>query len=137
MSRHGSQLRKRVIDEWSQITIELQRMRSDASVRPDDGYRIFREAGETAEAIQLDFGPVVFSMPERATHHTTELFVAITGQLRFNRTSFVDEKRLVTHDFATRVGYFRRRKDDLEHVYGAHYDCDIERLAHPTFHGQL
>ena len=39
--------------------------------------------------------------------------------------------------FGTTVGYFRSKRDSLDHVFGVHYDMDDGDVSHPVFHGQI
>jgi len=124
--------------QWDNALTELLRLHSAAEARPSDAQALFHpmDPGDN-EIARFSFGPVVFNLPERANNLKVDLFAVAQGRLAFNRESFRNDGSLVTHDFATEVGYFRHRPGALVHVYGAHYDLASDELGHPVFHSQL
>jgi hypothetical protein len=139
VDRESSGILRRLVTQWNEITAELPRLHAAAEVKPADGYAIFQPAAAPGADIALfEIRPVVFNVPERGSHHeSNELFVVVRGRLSFQRQDFADTGRLVTHDFGTQVAYFRRKKDSLTHVYGAHFDFALDELGHPLFHAQM
>jgi hypothetical protein len=124
--------------QWENTLVELLRMHSSAEARPTDPQELFRPIESEDDAIaRFTFGPVAFNLPERAYNLKVDLFAVVQGRLAFDRESFRNDGTLVTHDFATEVGYFRHRPRALVHVYGAHYDLANDELGHPVFHSQL
>jgi hypothetical protein len=124
--------------QWDNALTELLRLNSAAEARPADAQALFRPAHSSHEDIvRFEFGPVVFNLPERAYNLAVDLFAVVQGRLGFDRNVFRETETLVTHDFATEVGYFRHRPGALVHVFGAHYDLANDELGHPVFHAQL
>ena len=118
------------------IAARMQRGLSPRAAR--DGFTLFRPSESAGtEAVRFELRPVVFNLPERGDHRECDLFVVVRGRLSFRREDFRDRKALLTHDFGSEVGYFRRAGDSLTHVYGAHYDLATNELGHPAFHAQL
>ncbi len=131
-------MRRQLVDHWTAALTVLQQLRPAASVRPANGWELFRfGTGNDASIVEFDFGPAVFNVPERAASIGVDLFVAVDGRLAFRRDRFVAERRLVTHSFGTRAAYFRKKPSGSEHIYGAHYDFSLDELGHPVFHSQM
>jgi hypothetical protein len=129
---------RRLVAQWEEVKAELPRLNSAAEVRPADGYAVFQPlVGGPAEVVPFELRPVVFNFPEKAQHPRNDLFVVVQGRLAFRRVEFAEKGLLVTHTFSTEVGYFRRTKDALSHVYGAHYDFAGDEVGHPAFHAQM
>ncbi len=115
----------------------MRRMNHASMVRPQmpaDIFTICRDAPENV--IKFDIQPVVFNVPERANDRSANLFIVVSGWLSFDATGARDES-IKTMDFGTKVAYFRRKADRLEHIYGVHYDMDVASRGHPVFHAQL
>ena len=133
---HG--IRKRLVEQWDGFLAELGRLKGAVVVRPRDGFGLFRPKGSSdGEAVGFELKPVVFNLPERADHGQRDLFVVIRGRVSFRREDFRNQRALLTHDFGSEIGYFRRTGKALTHVYGAHYDLATNELGHPAFHAQL
>lgn len=128
-----------LVRQWDLISGVLAKLNQVATVRPSDGYRVFSaRQDKESELVNIDFGPVVFNLPEKATHAIPNLFVVLDGKLGIRRDVFDAEKQLVTDTFATRAAYFRQKtKDCVEHVWGTHYDFALDTFGHPVFHSQL
>lgn len=138
MARETSLMLQRLVDEWGEVKTALGRLNSTATVRPENGWNVFRAVPGTAgEVVGFDFGPVVFNVPERATDVSANLFVAVAGRLAFRRSEFNTEKVLVTDSFTTKAAYFRKKNDNADHIYGVHYDFALDELGHPVFHCQM
>ncbi len=109
-------------------------------VRPDDGYRIFtvlqNDQRVPPDQIAYAVEPVVFQVPERAAG-SLNMYIVVRGRIYLNRAALKGEKSLRTMSFGTEVGYFRLKQDQLNHVYGAHYDFSLNEVGHPIFHGQM
>jgi hypothetical protein len=109
-------------------------------IRPDDGYRIFTliENDQRTPVGQVAFtiGPVVFQVPERAAG-SLNMYIVVKGRICLDQAALKDEKVLKTMSFGTEVGYFRLKREQLNHVYGAHYDFSLNEVGHPIFHGQM
>lgn len=138
VDRDSSGMLKRLVTQWDHFRLQLERLRSAAEVKPRDAQRVFVPApSPNAGAVNFTLSPIVFNVPERADHLNLDLFVVVHGRLSFDRKAYNDRKILATHDFATKVAYFRRTSTSLQHVYGAHYDFSLNELGHPVFHGQM
>jgi len=56
-----------------------------------------------------------------------------TGRIYLDENALNPPGTLKTVSFATEVGYFRKTRRGLEHVYGAHYDFALRRNRPPGF----
>ena len=138
VDRETSGILKRLVSEWNHLKVEMERLRSTAAVQPGDGYRVFQAVdSHSADVASFTLSRVVFNVPERANDRGSDLFVVVEGRLSFKRKDFAERDTLATHEFATRVAYFKRTPVALTHVFGAHYDFALNELAHPVFHGQM
>jgi hypothetical protein len=138
VDRESSGMLKRLVTEWDDFRLQLERLRSAAQVRPRDAQQVFQMAASPNEGVaNFRLTPIVFNLPERADDLSMDLFVAVEGRLSFNRNEYKDRKILATHDFQTKVAYFRRTPTKLQHVFGAHFDFSLNELGHPVFHGQM
>lgn len=122
---------------WTVVQAQMTALYSGAESRPNALNDIFRflEPG-SADEVLLEVGPVVFKLPEKAHHTSAALFVVIQGTISFTGPDF-RTLPLKSKSFGTEVGYFRHERGALEHVFGAHYDFDVERPGHPVFHAQF
>jgi hypothetical protein len=137
IDRDNLSILKRLVEQWNQVRAEIRRMHPGTQVRPDD-INVFRPIdGLDQNVAYFELQPVVFNLPERATHAESDLFIVVEGLLSYRRAEFKEDKRLLTHSFASHAAYFRRTRDSLLHVFGAHYDFSQDELGHPAFHGQL
>lgn len=108
-----------------------------SQVAPSTGYEVFRiDSSAPNDVVKLDFGPIVFHVPERPDGRGPNLFVVAQGWLTIEGPDF-KTMPLRTKTFGTEVAYFRQKLGSLEHVYGAHYDMDEEKPGHPVFHAQF
>jgi hypothetical protein len=114
----------------------MQRMASSSDIRPADPTDVFRPVEHDSGYPKFEVGPLVFSVPERATGRAASLYIVIQGWIVFAPPHDGDD-RDSTLEFGTEVGYFRRKGDQLVHVYGAHYDMDEKLTGHPVFHAQV
>ena len=129
-------IQRRLVKNWESTKSSLQKLKSFASVRPEDGWSIFNRLNVYNDHVEFDVEPIVFNLPERHHHTTANLYVVIRGRLCIAREDS-DEGPLVTRSFASEVGYFLRRMDRIRHLYGAHYDFVLADPGHPVFHAQL
>jgi hypothetical protein len=137
VDRDTAGIQRRLVEQWNALRAELQRLHHIAEVRPDD-IDVFQALNESTDDVAaFELRPVVFNLPERATHTDNNLFIVVQGRLSFDRKAFREEKRLLTHRFATETGYFRRTGDSLTHVFGAHFDFSADEVGHPAFHVQF
>jgi hypothetical protein len=138
MDRETSLMLQRLVAQWDEVNTALSRLNAAAEVRPSDGWSVFRPLpGPPTNIVEFDFGPAVFNVPERATHVSADLFVAVAGRLAFRRDLFNSEDILATDGFSTRAAYFRQKGNGADHIYGAHYDFALDELGHPVFHSQM
>jgi hypothetical protein len=138
VDRETNGILKRLVSEWEHLKVEMERLRSSAAVRPGDGYKVFQAVdSQSTDVASFTLSRVVFNVPERANDQSIDLFVVVEGRLSFKRKDFAERDVLATHEFATKVAYFRRTPSALTHVYGAHYDFALNELGHPVFHGQM
>lgn len=137
MHREAVRVQARINTAWARAIVGMRQMEQAASVRPDNGYEVFRldeAAGD--DVVKFDVGPVVFNVPERANRGRSDLYIVVKGWLAFEG-EFTANAPLKTRSYGTDIGYFKRKGDVLEQVYGAHYDMDETRFGHPVFHAQI
>ena len=114
----------------------MQCMWPSSDVRPSDARDVFRfGTSESDGGIPCEISPVVFFVPERASHNQRTLYIGVKGRLVFDGPS--RREILRARWFSTSVGYFRNKKETLEHIFGVHYDVDDTQIDHPVFHGQI
>ena len=124
-------------DQWRRVVTGLQQINPRSAVRPNQPADVIRLSPQSPTGqIKLDVAPVVLNLPERANGNTTNLFVVLEGWLSFDAPTSTQQS-LPTADFATRVAYFRRKSNQLNHVYGAHFDLDTGTVGHPICHAQM
>ena len=128
---------RRLVEHWNSVRLETQRMHQGVQIRPDDIHTRLRPIdGADPDAAYFRLQPVIFNLPERATHADTDLYVVVEGSVSYRRTEFRQDRRLLTDSFATRAAYFRRTSEALLHVFGVHYDYS-DAMGHPAFHAQM
>lgn len=121
---------------WTDVRAAMQRMAASSDIRPADATGVFRPVDHPSGHPKFDVGPLVFSIPERASGRAANLYIVAKGWIIFAPPR-EDDDRQTTLEFGTEVGYFRLSGDQLTHVYGAHYDMDEQLTGHPVFHGQM
>ena len=137
MNKDAPRVLQRVADAWQNAAFGLTQMSQASAIAPQNAYEVFRiDAAAPDDVVKLDFGPIVFHVPERPNRRGPDLFVVATGWLTLEGPDF-KAKPLKTRTFGTEVAYFRQKAGILEHVYGAHYDMDEEKPGHPVFHAQF
>lgn len=137
MNKDAPQVLQRVAEAWQSATFGLTKMYQASQVAPSGGFEAFRiDADAPDDVVKLNFGPIVFYVPERPNRRGPDLFVVAKGWLTIEGPDF-KTLPLRTKTFGTEVAYFRQKGGNLEHVYGAHYDMDEEKAGHPVFHAQF
>jgi hypothetical protein len=137
VDRDTSYVLQRVCGAWDHVRAGMERMYQASNSRPSDGYEIFvPDNARTAGEVKLTVHPVIFNLPERANRRDTNLYIALSGWLSFEKAGLRNPP-LRTRGFGTKVGYFRAKAELLEHVYGAHYDIEEAQAGHPVFHSQM
>lgn len=137
VNRDAPRVLHRVADFWQAATFGVTQMYQASQIVPSNGFEVFRiDSDAPDDGVKLDFGPVVFYLPERPNRRGPDLFVVAQGWLAFEGPDF-KARPLRTKTFGTEVAYFRQKAGNLEHVYGAHYDMDEEKPGHPVFHAQF
>lgn len=137
MNKDAPRVRQRVIEAWDNAIYRLTQMYQASQIKPSSGYEVFRiDSATSDDEVKLNFGPVVFHVPERPDRRGPNLFVVAKGWLTLDGPDFKTTP-LRTKTFGTEVAYFRLKAGHLEHVYGAHYDMDEKKPGHPVFHAQF
>ena len=114
----------------------MKQLNQGMGVRPWSPHAVIRlDDHVTGGIVKVNCGPVVFNLCERAGG-MPEMYVVVKGSICIRGTG-LNGDRLQTMRFGTKVGYFRRKRNRLVHVYGVHYDLDERGDGHPVFHGQL
>src|SRR5947208_16623489 len=86
IDRESSGILQRLVNQWDLLNAEIQRLHSEAQVRPSDAYRALCPVeGASPEVASFVLSPVVFKLPERASAVSADLFVAVEGRLSFGR----------------------------------------------------
>ena len=124
-----------MVNAWTTMRSCMRQMYPACDVRPHDGHDVFRFQKANDKGVVCEVKPVVFLLPERASQTQPNLFVGVKGWLSFDGGAESGELRL--RSFGTNVGYFRSKKNALDHVFGVHYDIDESSVSHPVFHGQI
>ena len=121
---------------WTTKIQGMQGMNQATEVRPLVPQQVIRvDARVNGGTVKLDCGPAVFLLCEKA-NGIPEMYVVVEGSLCV-KESGQSRGSLETTCFSTKVGYFRSKRNRLEHVYGVHYDMDERGDGHPVFHAQL
>jgi hypothetical protein len=137
MNRYAWRVQQRIDTAWQAVMSGMQTMYPASLVRPAQPSDAFElDTGVGDQEVKFNINPIVFNVPERATHQDSNLYVAIKGWLSFVGPDF-QALPLRTKSFGTEVAYFRSKVGALEHVYGAHYDLDEHAPGHPVFHSQI
>lgn len=111
-------------------------MAAASDIRPADLSGVFHAVEGVAGHPKFEVGPLVFSVPERPSSGTANLYIVLSGWIIFAPARNGDD-RSTTWEFGTEVGYFKMKDDRLVHVYGAHYDMDETLIGHPVFHAHV
>jgi hypothetical protein len=128
--------KKLLVERWNACKTSFSRLNMPG-LRPTDGEEIFSLIDYPKVAGQIGFNvkSVVFNLPERA-NGSPDLFVVVHGRLYFDEDS-IRLNLLRTSNFATEAAYFKKKSDELIHVYGAHCDFAQDVSGHPAFHVQM
>ena len=122
---------------WTEKVYAMRRMDQGTSVKPSDPNEVFQISQSKApEEVHVECGPAVFKLCEKAGETSKNMYVVVQGWIRAKKSSEKNGK-IQTSSFSTTVGYFRLKKNQLEHVYGVHYDMDGDDNGHPIFHSQF
>lgn len=136
MNRNATKILQDIVGEWNNAIASMRRMYPSFQLTPKDAHQIFQIDGAAPDdVVKFNVGPIIFEMPERVGSRS-HVYVVVNGWLSFGDGD-LRQRPLRTKSFGTKIGYFRRTGQDLEHVYGIHYDLDEELVGHPVFHGQV
>ena len=137
VKREVWRVRQKVWETWDKSILSLEKLNGYLSVLPRSAEDIFVNACIDADGVvKFDIRPVFLSVTERRSNRSKNIFVAMDGWLSLKMQN-VGTVRLLTESFGTRVGYFRTKKHELHHVFGAHYDMVVGDATHPVFHAQM
>lgn len=130
-------IRHRLAAEWGRIRVDLTRLGS-VSISPTDDTKVLKLSPSALHhEIAIDFGPVVFRVPERGEHLANRLYVFLDGQYRFQRSAWEERGEIETIGVQSRAAYFRSDSTgNLSLVHGVHFDHDPIGVGHPIFHMQ-
>ena len=130
-------VQQQVHSAWNGALEHMGRMSRTASVRPRGAMEVFRiNQSSVDSAVDIEAGPVVFNVPERANKSSANLYIVVRGWVQLKREGG-DAERLRSAGFGTKVAYFRQKQQKWEHIYGAHYDMSENVKSHPVFHLQM
>lgn len=120
---------------WLAVVNNLRALYNGADVCPKSFHDVFSiQPSKHLGCVCIDVRPVVFRMPERASHSVPNLYIGVKGQVHVFPLA---DSRLVVKEFGTSVGYFRNRSTGVDRVFGVHYDLDESTRGHPAFHAQM
>jgi hypothetical protein len=137
MNRDAHSVRRKVNQAWDVVRQAIQIMYRPSQVRPGQADDVFKLDPSTSDnEVKFNVGPIAFNLPEKANHRDLNLFIVLSGWLSFEGPHFKDDI-LHTKSYGTEVGYFRSKRGDVDHIYGAHYDLDENKAGHPVFHAQM
>lgn len=137
VNKHSSRALKLIGEAWTEVIYRMSQMNQASLIKPKTHSEIFTlDEGAPDDEVKLNFGPIVFNVPERPNKDTPNLFVVVKGWLIIEPPE-VGQKNLRTKNFGTEVAYFRKKEKNLAHIYGAHFDMDEHSPGHPIFHAQF
>ena len=137
MNGNAWRVQQQVRNAWDDAIHRLQQISQATTVRPTSSSQIIAlDQKVPSDVVKLIIGPVVFNLCERPNQSQARLFIVMQGWLSFQGPNF-RAKPFQTRDFGTAVAYFRFKSNQLDHIFGAHYDIDEHDYRHPVFHGQL
>jgi hypothetical protein len=129
---------KALTDAWQDVTAAIGRLSGSAAMQPNDPAAVLRVSDTSDDnVVRFEIRPVVFKLPRRNGRSSKDLFVVVRGLLSFSRSAYRERRALMTQGFSTEVGYFFHDHSVFTHVYGAHYDFDLNAIGHPAFHAQM
>lgn len=134
-NRETWSIQRELSTAWQGIRSSITKMRPSTVIQPGTAADVFKPDSGSEEA-KFNIGPIVFNVPERANDSVSKLYIVVQGWITFG-PPLVAHQRRTTLEFGTQVGYFRRKGDQLAHVYGIHYDMDEKLPGHPVFHAQM
>ena len=136
MRLEGWRVQLKVHEAWTAAVENMKRMNQASTVRPEMPDEVFSLNPDASNnVLRFTVKPVVFNVPERANWGIANLYIVVKGWLHFEAEG--DETdTITTSDFGTKIAYFRKKNESLEHIYGAHYDLDTRGKGHPVFHAQ-
>jgi hypothetical protein len=137
MDRVDNKIQRSLISHWDTLKLCITRLNTASSVHPQDGYTVVKHLDSSNGAATFEIEPILVNLPERANDSSLNLFVVVRGRLAIDRSHFENSGALRTSQFATEAGYFRLKTNELQHVYGAHYDFAEDEVGHPVFHAQM
>ena len=124
---------KRLIEKaWIEFQANMRRMGAGCAVRPNQAGDIFKYVD--GEPIEVEIRPITFFLKEKPSHARPTMYVVVQGLIHFR---LFEDGTFRAVESRTRVGYFLKRDERIEHVYGVHHDFDGTHIAHPVFHSQI
>lgn len=124
---------KRLIEKaWLDFQANIKIMGTGCAVRPNQAGDIFKYID--GDVIEVEIRPITFFLKEKPVHARPTMYVVVQGLIYFRP---VGDGTFRAVESKTRVGYFLKRGEQLEHVYGVHHDFDATHIAHPVFHSQM
>lgn len=117
---------------WVDLRAKIKTMTGFAQVRPAKAEEAFRYSVQ-GDGVRVDVGPVCFQLKEKPQSDKADLYVTVEGYIELQDIA----GQLRSIGYYSRVGYFRQRNGQLEHVFGIHHDYDPDLIAHPVYHAQM
>jgi len=124
-------------EQFSEIKGCAQSLSSSVFFYPNDPYSIFRFDKSDNISAHFECKPLLLIVPEKPMALNSDLHIVVQGHLEIDKEHLSATGQFRTRSFGSKVGYFRMKADSIDHVYGAHFDIDLQNLSHPAFHGQM
>ena len=137
MSRtYKTNAKQAVNTAWLAVSAQIRSLDSRVTIKPKMSADIFVIDDNVQDGIHFEIKPIVLRVPQRINSKRSGcLYIVIKGKIVFALEQ--RDGRFTTSSFATNIGYFRETDDQIQHVYGAHFDFSPNSVAHPVFHSQI
>ena len=129
----------RLIEQWEDFELRIAQYHNSIELKSSVPNQKIAYAASDRATATFSCPETLINLPERAGRlHTLPLYLVFRGDLVVDKAHFAQTEELRTVSFRTQAGYFRHKSnpDRLKHIYGAHYDIDLDLAGHPRFHAQ-
>jgi hypothetical protein len=117
---------------FQRVVMHMEDMHNACEIRPSAATAVLRSEANADGTATIRCLPVVCRVPERANHHTANLYVVLEGWIMVR----LGGDGLATVNYSTNFGYFLMKDDRIRHALGGHHDYAVDP-AHPRAHMQL
>jgi hypothetical protein len=141
MDKVDWQIHTRLMNQWDAFKLHISRLHPEVKLITSSAtppLKMVAPSDEMRSTFRCE--PTVIPLPERAGRVSIALYLVFRGEMTFDRAHFMgtEGSELRTLGFRSEAAYFRRKQnpDQLRHIYGAHYDLEMNAMGHPKFHAQ-